>query len=91
MKKLVLKTKDDINRAHAAEVYKAARGRFKLLEFEDDDLGGIGYYKYTPPKSGHEMAKESIDRWKKYVEEHPTPKIEYQWKVLKVGDHIMLY
>ena len=43
------------------------------------------------PKSGHEMAKEAIAKWKKYTKEHPTPKIEYQWKVLKIGDYKMFY
>jgi len=77
MKKIVVPTMQDKKRKRAAEVYKEYKEKQAKAEIT--------------PKDGRQMAQESIAKWRKYMEDHPTPKIEYQWKKLQVGDHIMWY
>lgn len=95
MKTKKLKTAEDIKRERAAQVYKTAKAEnnssMDLIEFENDELGGVGFYNYTPERDIQKETDEAIARYKKYIAEHPRPRIEYQWKIFKVGNQVMYY
>lgn len=38
-----------------------------------------------------QIVNNDVSKLNKWISEHPRPKTEYQWKILKVGDNILRY